>query len=256
MNSNLNSVVRSAGLIALSIVVFTPALRTQASGSLETAAGRKSRDGVRSQATSSGSLGGPAEDNFTDGSKTGGSAVRVQACNYSIAPTSIVVGPGQGIGSVGVTAPDGCDWNATSNDEWLVITTGNAGSGDGKFTYFVDTNEGSASREGTITIADLTFTLHQNALEPLAILTPPLPFAVKDAFYFQTFSGMGGIGPYSWAVASGALPPGLSVDSAGRLSGTPTEPGNFAFAIEMTDHGGRKKQAGYSIDVFGAASMY
>ena len=42
--------------------------------------------------------------------------------------------------------------------------------------------------------------------------------------------------PYSWAIDSGILPPGLSLDPAtGVLSGTPTTPGNYSFTVRVTD---------------------
>lgn len=48
----------------------------------------------------------------------------------------------------------------------------------------------------------------------------------------------GGSGPYTFAVTSGALPPGLTLSPSGVLSGTPEGSGTFTFAITVTDAGG------------------
>ena len=45
---------------------------------------------------------------------------------------------------------------------------------------------------------------------------------VGTPYSFQ-FKGRNGCPPYTFVLKSGALPPGLSVDSGGTVSGTPTE---------------------------------
>ena len=47
----------------------------------------------------------------------------------------------------------------------------------------------------------------------------------------------GGVQPYHWSVATGALPPGLNLGDDGSVSGSPTAAGNFAFTIQVTDSG-------------------
>ena len=56
---------------------------------------------------------------------------------------------------------------------------------------------------------------------------------VGSSYHLQ-LSSVGGIGPNNWST-SGSLPGGLSVDSAGLLSGTPTGSGTFTFTAEVTD---------------------
>lgn len=68
----------------------------------------------------------------------------------------------------------------------------------------------------------------------LQITTASLPGAVVGSFYSQQLSGSGGIPPYSWAVFSGSLPPGLSLASD-TIQGTPTSSGTFNFNIRLRD---------------------
>jgi hypothetical protein len=49
-----------------------------------------------------------------------------------------------------------------------------------------------------------------------------------------TFSATGGSGIYIWT-ETGALPPGLSLSTAGQLSGTPTTAGSYPFTVTVTD---------------------
>jgi len=67
--------------------------------------------------------------------------------------------------------------------------------------------------------------------------------------YTNTFSGAGGLPPYSFAVATGStLPPGL-VLANGVLSGTPLAAGAYAFTIQMTDTGQRFIDTPYSLTI-------
>ena len=61
-----------------------------------------------------------------------------------------------------MTAPEGCDWTATSNDAWITITSGDSGSGNGTVGYSVSANASASSRTGTLTIAGQTFTVTQD----------------------------------------------------------------------------------------------
>ena len=55
----------------------------------------------------------------------------------------------------------------------------------------------------------------------------------------KTFTATGGSGPYSWALVSGALPPGVVLDPTRARSQEPPEAGAFAFGVTATDSEGR-----------------
>lgn len=109
--------------------------------------------------------------------------------------------------------------DAFEPDETVILTIA-AGSG-----YTVGS---PASATGTISNDDV----------PVTVAPGALPDATAGQPYSQTLSASGGTAPYSFAVTSGALPPGLSLTGSGLLSGTPGAGGDFTFAITATDGSG------------------
>ena len=87
-------------------------------------------------------------------------ATQLTGCTYSIKPTSWGFPAAGAADWVWVTATPGCFWNATSQANWLTITSGGAGYGSA-ITYFVVAPNGGPPRQGTLTIAGLTFTAVQ-----------------------------------------------------------------------------------------------
>jgi len=83
------------------------------------------------------------------------------SCTYSINPKIDSFTQGGGTKSAGITAPDGCNWSATSNASWITITSASSGRGDGTLQYSVVVNSSMNSRTGTMTIAGQTFTVSQ-----------------------------------------------------------------------------------------------
>ncbi len=66
----------------------------------------------------------------------------------------------------------------------------------------------------------------------------PFPSGVVNDFYSETITASGGQAPYSSALLSGSLPPGLNLASSGTLSGTPTAAGTYPFTVRVTDDAG------------------
>jgi len=73
----------------------------------------------------------------------------------------------------------------------------------------------------------------------LQITTSSLPPATVGAAYTATLTASGGTPPYTWTLASGSLPAGLTLPADGTGSwGTPTGSGSSTFTIEVTDSSG------------------
>lgn len=85
---------------------------------------------------------------------------------------------------------------------------------------------------------------------PTIALSPAtLPNGMLGTPYSQTITASGGTAPYTFAVTSGAVPPGLTLATNGTLSGTPTSAGSFTFVVTATDHGGDKGSRTYTLVV-------
>jgi hypothetical protein len=87
---------------------------------------------------------------------------------------------------------------------------------------------------------------------PTITVTPTSPTnAFLNTAYSQTFSAAGGTSPYSFAVTAGTLPAGLTLSTAGVLSGTPTTAGTATVTIRATDNFGCTGSASVTITVRG-----
>lgn len=75
------------------------------------------------------------------------------------------------------------------------------------------------------------------ALTAPIITTSSLPSASLDVPYSATLSAIGS-SPITWTLSSGSLPDGLSLDSSGTISGTPTTPGAFPFTVTASNSAG------------------
>src|ERR1700722_4113601 len=69
----------------------------------------------------------------------------------------------------------------------------------------------------------------------LVINTTSLLAGIYGIHYSATLAATGGNPPYSWSVFTGALPTGLSLSSAGVISGTPTAVATYNFTVKVVD---------------------
>lgn len=123
----------------------------------------------------------------------------------------------------------------TDNKGYYEFT--NLGAGVYDFTFSKDSYE-------TITLSDImVYSSKPNVLDVqmntpgvLNITTEALPSAIKDEGYNARVQIKGGAAPFSYAIANGLLPPGLTLDeNYGNISGVPEVSGSNTFMFRVTD---------------------
>ncbi|MBQ3447365.1 MAG: putative Ig domain-containing protein, partial [Synergistaceae bacterium] len=130
-------------------------------------------------------------------------------------------------------------WSLTSGDlpGGLTLSTSGDISGTpttaGTFTFTVQAvnSVGSASRSFTITIAAPTLPGSPT------ITTTSLSSGTSGTAYSAVLTATGTT-PITWSVTSGSLPTGLTLSSAGVISGTPTATGRYTFTVTAQNSAG------------------
>jgi hypothetical protein len=125
-------------------------------------------------------------------------------------------------------------WAVTNGTLPLGLTLSDGGvlSGtpteSGTFPFTVSVTETSWNQ-----VASKNFSII--VMNPVSITTSIFPNAQNGSVYSQALSATGGLAPYAWSLGGGKLPTGLSLSSAGLISGTVAESGTFAFTVTATE---------------------
>jgi hypothetical protein len=97
-------------------------------------------------------------------------------------------------------------------------------AGTANFTMQVtDANGATASAPFTLTIV------------PNPAITSTLPPPALGSPYSTQLTATGSGAPFTWSLVKGSLPNGLTLSTAGLISGTPLAPGTFTFTLQVTD---------------------
>lgn len=166
-----------------------------------------------SQAQAATSVGCPTPITFTVAS--GGShQINASSCDpFGTNPQSGVVQPAHGHVTID---------NAAAG----LLTYVNNGDGATSDTFtFQDASAGVVTVNVTIT----------PATSPITVSPASLPTPAIGVFYDQTLTSTGGVAPYTYSSGGGSLPPGLSLASNGRISGTPTGSGPYNYTVHVVD---------------------
>lgn len=129
----------------------------------------------------------------------------------------------------------------------------------GPFTVTVRSTNVSAPADPTISGPNQDFALvvynsgALNGCPAVAVSPATIPGSLTGGVPYpvQNFSATGGSGPHTFSFV-GNPPPGLTLTSAGALSGTPTAEGTFDFSIVATDASGCVGSRNYRIAVVSA----
>lgn len=83
------------------------------------------------------------------------------SCEFSLEPRGRLFTQAGGEDTLTITTPAVCDWTASPNENWIFITSGGSGTGPGVVSYGVRDNLTGLPRQGSITVAGLSFTIVQ-----------------------------------------------------------------------------------------------
>ena len=157
-----------------------------------------------------------------------------------VAYTTLVTSAGSTGTSVWSTAGLPPGLTTTSSPSGLAVSGSPTSAGN--FTPIITVTDAvtSVSRTYPVTIGQAA----------LAISGPAtLPGGQKSIVYTNTtMNAVGGTGPYTWSVLSGALPTSLTMSpSTGLISGTPSVAGPYSPVIKVTDSLGATATASYTV---------
>ncbi|MCA9553688.1 MAG: hypothetical protein KC933_26850 [Myxococcales bacterium] len=139
------------------------------------------------------------------------------------------------------------------------LTAGNAYSGTLSFsvpaipgTYFAALVVDPSGAVSETSESNNTYSLGQVSIvgggSAITITTSSLPGGTLGVPYDSQLQQVGGSSP-SWNVISGSLPPGLSLSTGGRITGSPTTEGQYFFVVEASEAGLTPDGAELSINV-------
>lgn len=143
----------------------------------------------------------------------------------------------------------------TSSAALLVITDSSSGTAQTKnnvaFMLFAEgtnriNNTGTASpftilEQGVTDYDDIAVytdidKLRSQICTPFRVSTETLPLGTEETAYpSTTLVATDGTPAYSWSILSGGLPSGMSLSTAGAISGTPTIDGSYNLTVQVLD---------------------
>jgi PKD repeat protein len=173
---------------------------------------------------------------------TAGSSTNVGTSSTSVGDFSnllLTVNPNLSLGGVYPTS-------------WTLFTITISGlsaptSGRLAFRYFVTNGGPTGANSDYIGIDNVVYTPY--VCPVLSISPNTLPGATAGISYTQTLTQTGALGAAAFGITAGSLPAGMTLTTAGVLSGTPTATGTFNFTVSVTDASGCTGSLNYGITV-------
>jgi PKD repeat protein len=193
-----------------------------------------------------------ATDQFTGCTGSLSYTLRVDCPTITLSPSSLPTGtvgfaysatitPNGGVASYIFLVSSGSLPTGLNLDSYTGVLSGTPAAA-GTFTFGIDVYDANgcpAATSYTVQMNCPTITL--SALSNGTVMTP----------YSQTITASGGTGPYTFSVLNGAVPSGLSLSSAGVLSGTPSTATNVTFSVLANDAYSCSGTQQYTVATFG-----
>ena len=171
-------------------------------------------------------------------------------CGVIFNPSSGTTDAAGGASSVGVTIPGGCAWTAASNSGFLTVSGGASGNGNGTVSYIAASNAGApnaatATRTGTLTIADHVFSVIQTGCT----------FAISPGA--QAFGAAGGTGAVSIEAPDGCPWTAANVPPWATSTSSTTGAGRGSWTYSVAANGGatRRQTAAIAGRPFGLTQL-
>ena len=165
-------------------------------------------------------------------SEAAGSAPTLIAIAISPSNAAMATGNQQSFTAVG-TYSNGTTLNITGQMRWISSSPSVASISVRGLAAAL--NPGVATISATLNGVTSTTSLTVSTT-PLLITTQSLAGGTINLTYSATLSATGGKQPYTWSIASGVLPTGLSLNSStGSITGMPTVVGSFNFTAQVAD---------------------
>lgn len=153
--------------------------------------------------------------------------------------TSLLVGQTLGLGASVENASNtaGVTWTVVGVGSLEDITPTSA-------TYVAPTSGVTGSATALITATSVANPTQYASTALIVLGTPTIPAQSifpgnVNVSYQAPIAAAGGDSPFTWAVSSGALPPGLALNgstgSSTYIEGTPTTEGTYTFTLQTTD---------------------
>lgn len=166
----------------------------------------------------------------------------------SVSPSSVTLPSGgsqQFTATVTGTANTAVTWSATTgtiggNGLYAAPTVNSTTS-----ATVTATSQADSSQYATAAVT-INPSQQQSSLQ---ITTLSLPIGQQGEVYFASFSATGGTQPYSWSMAGGSLPQGITLSAFGDLTGTPTAAGTANFTGMVKDATGKTATGTFGLTV-------
>ena len=156
--------------------------------------------------------------------------------------------------AIGGTLPYSWTVSAGALPAGLTLSKGGTISGTptatGQFNFTVQVTDSSSPAQQASKAFDLSI------VSKLAITGTINPNAINGTSYSSTDQATGGVPAYTWNIAAGSLPPGLTLGAVtGTISGTPNQNGTYNFTLKVVDSGSPQQSASQADQIIVTTSM-
>jgi hypothetical protein len=143
-----------------------------------------------------------------------------------VSPLTYKVTPGSG------SLPAGLQIN-NSTGQIVGVPTGPISGQPNPATFTLTVTDSATT---PLSVVSPQYSLLINPAPKLSVTATTLPNGTVNATYSAGISSKGGVTPLTWSLLSGALPPGLTLNTtSGQITGIPTTAGTYTFTPQVVD---------------------